>query len=377
MNVLFVDDEPLILNGIKRAFYNCGWKISLTHSGQEALSILQRGNIDLIVTDMRMPQMDGAELLEKVTELYPDVVRIVLSGHANEEAAKRASFVAHQWLTKPCDPVSLKKMIGHIDEVRATLPSADIRTLVGKIKSLPSPPKTYMRLSVLLSDNTVNMEKIAAVISEDPSLAAKILQLSNSSFFVKGNQVTGITDAITRLGVDIVCSIVIAAEMYSQMEEVPGFSIAEEQLKSLNTARLASTFVDPKDKQETMLTGLLHNIGKLILYEVSPSAMKAYISQRELALDNLALENELFQVNHTQLSGYLLHLWNFPYSLIENVILHQQPEKLVAKPFGAGAAVYAACCLFNKVKIDSSFVEHFNLAEKLGKWKVRADKFSL
>ena len=189
MNVLFVDDEPLILNGIKRAFYNSGWKITLTHSGQEALSILQRGEIDLIVTDMRMPQMDGAELLEKVTELFPDVVRIVLSGHANEEAAKRASFVAHQWLTKPCEPDLLKQMIGHIDEVRTSLPSKGIRILVGKIKSLPSPPKTYMRLSVLLSDNAVNMEKIAAVISEDPSLAAKILQLSNSSFFVKGNQV--------------------------------------------------------------------------------------------------------------------------------------------------------------------------------------------
>jgi len=376
MNVVFVDDEPLILKGIKRAFYNSQWQIHLSQSGMEALSILKQHDIDIVVTDMRMPQMDGAELLETVTNDYPDVVRIVLSGHSNEEAAKRASFVAHQWFNKPCDPKMLHQAIKHIEQVRKLFPDSNLRAMVGKIKSLPSPPKTYMQLNILLKDNSISMDKIGKLISDDPGLSAKILQLTNSSFFVQGNYIYCINEAIKRLGLDIVCSIVIAAELYSQMESLPGFSLENEQARSLSTARLAASLVDTSLEQETLLVGLFHNLGNLILCEVNPDLMATYINKRENIKDIVELEQSLFHVDHTQLSGYLLHLWNFPYNLIENVLLHQQPEKLIQYDFGSSAAVYIARCLLEQREPEPNFVKHFNLEDKLASWQDRANNYA-
>jgi len=373
---MFVDDEIMILKGLKRAFFRKKWQLYFADSGDKALKILQNQPMDFIVSDMRMPGMNGADFLTEVANLYPQTVRIILSGYSDEEAAKRASFVAHQWFSKPCKPELLAYTIDHIECVRDSLPDLAVRQNVGKIKSLPSPPAVYMRLNALLNDEAVDMQTISEAISNEPALVAKLLQLTNSSFFSNGNQVKSLTEAITRLGVDIVCSITLAAETYSQLEEVPGFSLEEEQNHCLSTARLAATLVEPSLKQETILAGLLHNIGKSILYIISPQAMDTYSKKRVVGADNLELEQELFSADHTQLAGYLLHLWNFSYKLIEHIVLHHQPLKLIEKEFGSGAAVYVASRLLRKQDIDEGFIEHFDLADKMKAWQLKALDFS-
>src|ERR1700690_3600413 len=104
--VLFVDDEPQILEGLRHRLHRQRkqWEMLFAESGKAALKILAHEPVDVIITDMRMPQMDGATLLTKVKELYPRVVRIVLSGHAELETALRAVPVAHQFLNKPSEP---------------------------------------------------------------------------------------------------------------------------------------------------------------------------------------------------------------------------------------------------------------------------------
>jgi HD-like signal output (HDOD) protein len=372
MIVMFVDDEMLILNGLKRTFYKCGWTILLAISGEMALDKLKNHPIDLVVTDMRMPHMDGAQLLEKISVLYPHIVRIILSGFADQEAAKRASFVAHQWFNKPCEPEVLEQTISNIFSIRQSLPNIEIQKLVGKIKSLPSPPKIYMKLNTLLGDKTIDMKEISAVIANDPSLVAKILQLTNTSFFSNGKQLNNLTEAITRLGVDLVCAIVVAAETYTQLEEIPGYSIEDEQTHCLITAKFAATMVEPALKQETILVGLLHNIGKFILSKVSPETMHDYIKQRVTGDENISLEHDLFQADHVQLAGYLLHLWNFSYKLIENIVHHHQPEKLIGKEFGSGTAVYIASRLLRKQQVSEELISHFNIDNKLEFWKKKA-----
>lgn len=375
MKVMFVDDEVMILNGLKRAFFRTKWTLLFADSAKKALEMLAQESVDFIISDMRMPVMNGAEFLEQVAKKHPQIVRIILSGHSDEEASKRASFVAHQWFNKPCQPQLLKETLDHIYLIRNSLPDPLMQQVVGKIKTLPSPPKVYMRLNASLNDKSIDMQKIASIIAHDPSLVAKILQLTNTSFFSNGKQVESITEAITRLGVDLVCSIVITAETYAKIDEIPGYSIVDEQKHCLSTARLAASMVAPSLRQETILVGLLHNIGKFILYKVSPEAMANYIKQRVVDEDNIELEQKLFNADHTQLAGYLLHLWNFSYSLIENIVLHHQPLKLTKNDFGSGAAVYVASRLLRKQEIDTAFIEHFNIADKIEVWKDKAIEY--
>src|SRR5690348_15816723 len=111
--VLFVDDETAVLEALQRSLYkHCDqWDMSFVTSGSEALTVLEAGPCDVIVSDLRMPQMDGVKLLEMVRAKYPGVVRIALTGCVERETALRASGVVHQYLTKPCDQDELVESI--------------------------------------------------------------------------------------------------------------------------------------------------------------------------------------------------------------------------------------------------------------------------
>jgi HD-like signal output (HDOD) protein len=375
MKVMFVDDEPMVLKGIKRSLFDTGWEIILADSGQQALDILSDTPVDFVISDMQMPGMNGAELLEKVSELYPSTVRVVLSGHADKNMAAKASFVAHQWFSKPCSPDEIKKTVERINIIQQALPNQKIKEIVGKIKVLPSAPKTFFRIKQLF-DADVDMNFIANVIGEDPALTAKILQISNSSFFMLNTKVQRIEDAITRLGADVVYCVVAIAEIYSNTIKITGYSIEKEQQHSMSTALLGASLAPPEAREETMLVGLLHDIGMYILFMLAPDSVETYLQKRIKSEDNTALEHELFGADHTQLAGYLLHLWNFPYHLIDSILLHHQPLKLMEHKFGAAAAIYVANLLMSKQPLNEDFVAHFQLADKLPGWEKQAEKLT-
>ena len=101
--ILFVDDEENILKSIKRSLIDEPYKILLANSGKEALDILSKNIVSVIVTDMRMPEMNGIELLEIVKKLYPNIVRIVLTGYAHVSTLIAAinSGQIYRYLIKP------------------------------------------------------------------------------------------------------------------------------------------------------------------------------------------------------------------------------------------------------------------------------------
>jgi YesN/AraC family two-component response regulator len=111
--ILFVDDEPRVLDGLRRLLrgQRAEWEMAFADGGESALSELARAPFDVIVTDMRMPGIDGAALLQVVKERHPQVVRVVLSGYAEPDVARAAAAIAHHYLLKPCDPAALKAVV--------------------------------------------------------------------------------------------------------------------------------------------------------------------------------------------------------------------------------------------------------------------------
>jgi DNA-binding NtrC family response regulator len=111
--ILFVDDEPQVLGCLLRLLDREGgrWEMVFASSGQRALHELARQWFDVVVTDMRMPEIDGATVLHAVAEQSPETLRILLTGYADDEALARVRPVVHQLLEKPCSASVLRAAI--------------------------------------------------------------------------------------------------------------------------------------------------------------------------------------------------------------------------------------------------------------------------
>ena len=113
LRVLFVDDEPNVLRGLRRMLRNMRneWHTEFVEGGQKALDLLEGYEFDVIISDMRMPGINGVDLLRKVMESHPEMVRIILSGQSDEELIRETVGVTHHFLSKPCSPDVLRSMV--------------------------------------------------------------------------------------------------------------------------------------------------------------------------------------------------------------------------------------------------------------------------
>lgn len=108
--VLLLDDEPNVTAGLKRALHNDPWKVLTAATVGGAFDILAREQVDVIVSDERMPDMSGSQFLSEVRKKYPHTIRMILSGQADLEAAVRAinEGEVYRFLLKPCNPADLR-----------------------------------------------------------------------------------------------------------------------------------------------------------------------------------------------------------------------------------------------------------------------------
>ena len=130
--ILVVDDEPNVIAGLRRMLRSqrSEWEMEFSTSAREALERMTKTSFDVIVTDMRMPGMDGAHLLSEVMKRHPNTVRIMLSGQSDQEAILQAVGPAHQFLSKPCEPDLLKSTISRACTLRAKLANESLKNLI-------------------------------------------------------------------------------------------------------------------------------------------------------------------------------------------------------------------------------------------------------
>ncbi|MFQ5753214.1 MAG: response regulator, partial [bacterium] len=215
--ILFVDDEVNVLQGLQRMLRSMRneWQMEFALCGQKALEIMSQTPFDMIVSDMRMPGMDGAELLNEVMQRYPDIVRIILSGQASKEEIIKSIGPTHQYLPKPCDAEKLKATIARAFAQHDLLKDRKLKELVSRMKSLPSLPSLYLELQKELQSLEVTMAKVGEIISKDVGMTAKILQLINSAYFGLPVHVSSAVHAAKLLGPEIIKSLVLSVQIFS------------------------------------------------------------------------------------------------------------------------------------------------------------------
>ncbi|HVS18437.1 MAG TPA: HDOD domain-containing protein, partial [Planctomycetota bacterium] len=269
--VLFIDDDQSILDGLRRALRSRRgeWDMSFVPLPSEALRILSQESVDVVVSDTRMPGMDGARFLAEVQKVSPRTVRLFLSGNVSHEAALRSACVSHQFLTKPCDPSTLQNVIERACALDSLLHDRRLQEVLGEVGELPALPKTFSALTLALADPEVEMRVVSAIIEQDQAVAAKILQVVNSSFFSVRREITSVHQATAYLGMNMVRDLVLSAEIVRQFqgsEELAGFSVEQQQQHSLLVSRIARRMhTDRHLADQTFLAAMLHDIGKLVM----------------------------------------------------------------------------------------------------------------
>lgn len=361
MKLLLVDDKKHSMDELHHVLSRSGYEIYTVQNGYDALKLLKRRPIDMVICDMSMPKVNGAQLLRVISKRHPTIIRASLSSYDDTSMAIKGGFFAHQAFLKPCDPDVINSELERIKNLIALFPNKAIQHALGKITSLPVEPKLFFKVKQALSDNHASIGDIAKLISKEPAICAKIIHLSNNALFRGQKEVKNITQAITRLGSDVVTNIIAMLEIYAMTDDAPELPLEKIQTQSLRVATLASSLVEDDMKDTTFLVGILHDIGEYVKIKVSPELMKNYLNAQATQNESSQLEKYIFQARSELLGGFLLHLWGFPLPIIENVIAHNDPEKLMQRDFSPGCAVYIANNMINEEEINPAFVAHFHL----------------
>lgn len=386
--VLFVDDETRVLEGLQRMLRSRRheWEMVFAADGRTALEACEKAPFDVVVSDMRMPGMDGASLLSEVQRRHPDTVRIVLSGHADRAGAARAARVAHQFLAKPTDAAGLTETIERACQLRDTLNQPGLREILGRIGSLPALPTLYMDLIAVLNRPNVQVDEISRIISQDIGMSAKVLQLVNSTMFGISRHVTTLQTAVTLLGVNFISSLVLTAEVfraYEHRSEHARTSMTGLQRHSLLVADIAASLVsDGRQAESAYIAGMLHDIGRLALMDGLPKEFDEICntaSERDVPLHDI--EEELLGVTHTQVGAYLLRLWQLPEAVVEAVAFHHRPSAIGTAAPMIPLAVHVADALAHEVApehavssctpptLDLECLERMGLLDQLPEWR--------
>ena len=376
--ILFVDDEPNVLAGLQRMLYPLRdqWDMVFACSGREALQRLGESAFDVLVTDLRMPEMTGVELLAEVGQRFPEITRIVLSGMAELDVTLRAATLAHQYLCKPCDAATLCFTLERACSMREVLEDPALKKLISGIEKLPSLPAVYFELNGVLGSDEVSARDVANIITQDISMTAKVLQLVNSPLFGMRRKITNVLEAVTYLGIETVKSLTLGAMAFSKFRN-PKLARFAEQLSAhgLQVGTLAREIAKTSqgasvNADDCFAAGILHDVGKLIMADNRPAEFQEAIQNASAnGITGVAAEAQVFGATHAEVGAYLLWLWGLPDCVTEAVALHHKPRRLAG---GAILAVHAADALIHNrtyPEFDMESLRSAGLMEQVPHWQ--------
>ena len=386
--ILFVDDEPMILQGFQRMLrpMRGEWDMVFVDGGEAALAAMAEAPFDVVITDMRMPVMNGAQLLIEVRASYPMTVRLVLSGHADQDLVAQCLGVAHQYISKPCDPEQLKSMIRNACLVSGKRVTDQVKGILGSINQLPSLPEVYRELKEALEDPDAGPQRLGDIIQRDMGMTSKILKIVNSAFFGLRRSISTPHEAVTYLGIETVKALVLVNSIFERAEPLATRHLKLEDLwrHSMDVARLAKAIAvtegaGPDAAEDVFVGGILEDVGILVLASSFPEAYDraAGVLLAEKVLLT-TVEEEEFAVTHAEVGAYLLGLWGIPAPVLKIVSMHHSPHLLPDPGYSPEIAVYAADILvgerggnplFRTGWFDQTALGRLGLADRVDRWR--------
>lgn len=386
--VLFVDDERNVLSSLRRLMRKEPCEVLFANSALEGLTIMQAQKVDLVVSDMRMPEVDGAEFLQHVKDMYPDTIRVILTGDADREivVSMLQNECAHQMLMKPWDPDELKTLLNDLLGQNDTQQQAEnwLRDAFLGAQSLPTLPQVYLEVKEALTHSgDLSIKRIGQMIEQDPSISVRLLKWANSAVFGQRSRVDHVQRAVVVLGIEMVEGLVLSMSVFdalkSDLQEPEGYSRDGFWKHSL-ACGLASRWIGKHLGLEDQLAdkaftaGLLHDLGKLFEDFYNHQGFVASVDWAEAQHATLRdAEKNVMGLTHMETGAYLAEWWDLSPSLIEVIRWHHSPQVMSSKDqvlgivhvanglvqqFGQGSSGN-----FTKPKVDPRVWEELNMSK--------------
>ena len=339
IRVIFVDDEPRVLEGLKRMLRpkRNEWQMTFVGSAQAALDALKAEPCEVVVTDMRMPGMNGAELLEVVQREYP-------GHHPPDPLGPGRNRIGHEGARRLA-PVPLQALrrgnpAGHHQpRVRAARSRRQraVKTLVARINKLPTLPATYQKLVECLQEPELRTSTTSrSIISTDPSMTARLLKVVNSAYFGLAKPVADVARAGALLGLDRIMALVLGQGIFSGCDppKVRGFSLDALWTHSVATATAAHRIaidehldkrpggrrVSRRHAARHRQAGARHGHAGAIR-----AACSSWRGDRPGELQQIEMLE--LQAAHTDVGAYLVGLWGLPNTIAEAIAYHEDPAQ--------------------------------------------------
>jgi HD-like signal output (HDOD) protein len=384
--ILFVDDDRNVLMGLRRMLHPMRqeWDMEFVSGGADALEQMGRREFDVVVTELRMPGLNGHMLLNEVATKHPQVVRLVLSGETDRDAVIHSVEPAHQYLSKPCDPELLKDKVWHACALHHRLANPSARAWVSSLVSLPSPPALYVQLLSELQAESCSAARVGELVARDAGMTAKILQLVNSAFFGVQATISDPVEAVKFLGLDTIGAVALSTHVFSQCSpDVQRLQPQRLWSRSVATSRLARAIVrhergGRRAESDAFAAGLLHVSGMLALASSVGDRYRPLVAQATHERRPLwECERAALDVDYPEAGAYLLALWGLPDAVVDAVRWHHRPEAIVPQAFSPLVAVHAACALSQPasgelmpvVTLDEACLTRLNLMDHVPAWK--------
>ncbi len=390
--ILFVDDEPNVLDGIRRMMRGerTEWDMEFAIGGPAAVELIEQRVFDVVVSDMRMPIIDGAELVERIAAKSPRTVRIILSGQAEQEAILRSIGPAHRFLSKPCTPEELKDAMRRACSLHDRLDNVELNGLLGKIRSLPSLPSVFGQILAELNADDPSLIRIGDLVAADVGMSMKLLQMINSGYFARIKRITDPKQAAQLLGLSLLRPLILSAGVFS------AFSVERESVFSIdrllqNAAKVSEVArriaraegAPPHVVEDAAFAGLVHDIGRLVFASYFPELTERVIHD-SVERDEWLTRAEVaeFGYTHADVGASLLSLWAFPDGIVEAVAFHHTPQECRAAGFTALTAVHVAEFMVGRSQLvpdgvldppipplDVDYIEGLGLTPRIETWR--------
>lgn len=283
--IAFVDDEPNILRGLRRLLRSKRdvWDMVFLEGGEAAIEWLDENEPDAIITDMRMPNVDGAKVLEFAASHKKGRIRIVLSGEADRELTRRTVGRSHLFFSKPCDEVKLIRAIESAFSMSESVLPRSMQQFVSNLTTLPGATATHDALDEAFAAGGGD---ISRVVAHDPALALRVLQLANSSYFGRPADTLSIAAAVNNIGMEVLANLwetgaLLAAPDTKEDDEKLG-AISQKAISTAQSLYLLSEAegASETDCEDSYALGLLSWAGDAVAC-MAPDVSKGLVSSKE------------------------------------------------------------------------------------------------
>lgn len=336
MIIMFVDDEKYILNTLRRLFKKNVHEYVFKSSGKEALEYFADNRVGLIVSDIRMPEMDGFELLSIIKKKYPRTIRVALSGYSDSQTIYKLlnDNIAKLYLFKPWENDELVQTLNNMILLEESLIQNELLKIVSEIGDLPTLPDIYVKISKMIQNDT-SVNEITKIVEKDQSIASKILRIANSAFY--GSKTGTVSQAIMMIGLSNLKNIILTTIIFDKNSY--GFKnierLWEHTILTNNLVNLIyEKCLNKKITQENASVGLLHDIGKVVLYTNFSETYSNLMSlSKEKNIPLVELEYEQFGTTHQELGAFILNWWELPNVCVEVSMYHHRPfdQRVISK----------------------------------------------